>query len=253
MTTVKPALLAPVIAHRGASGIAPENTLAALELAAEQGAECIEMDVSISADGVPFVHHDFTLRRCTNGRGYLCSHTAAHLDTLIADKLFAKKGIHDFSRETLPRLSAALSTVAAHGMGLNIEIKPTPGLEIPTAEAVCQTVKTHWQGSPELPLVISSFSKDVLYVARKLLPNVPRALLVCAIPQDWQAQVKALGCRNIHCAAELADAQTLEAMRQYGLGIYCFTVNSVRTAKHLFTIGAHGVISNYPGQMLAEL
>ncbi len=242
----EPAILANVIAHRGASGHAPENTLAAIALAAEQGARCVELDASISSDGIAFVHHDDTLERCTDGTGYLCAHSAAELD-----KLKAGVNHNGFENESLPRLSAVLELLAKLEMGLNLEIKPTPGLEAPTALAVCDLIRTNWPA--DLPLVLSSFSKDSLAVARDMLPGAARAYIVCAIPEDWQHQTQLLQCSNLHVAAPLLTPSFAEDIVRSGLGLYCFTVNNADEARKLLEMGAHGVFSDYPGQLLNSL
>jgi len=242
----EPALLAKVIAHRGASGVAPENTLAAISLAASVGAKCVEIDASISSDNIPFVHHDDGLERCTNGSGYLCAHTAAELDALTASA-----GKADFENEPLPRLSAMVSLLSSLQIGLNLEIKPTPGLEEPTAIAVCDVIRDSWP--MDLPLVLSSFSREALAVARDSLPGAARALLVCAVPTDWHHQTQLLQCRNLHMAAPLLDEQQAKDITDAGLGLYCFTVNQPDEAARLLAMGVHGVFTDYPEEMLIGL
>ena len=237
-------LLAPVVAHRGASADAPENTIAAIRLAAQQGATAVEIDVSISADGVAFVHHDDGLERCTNGSGYLCAQNSCDLDSLSAGVLFA-----DYANEPLPRLSSVLAVIQELNMALNLEIKPTPGLEEPTAKIVCQTVAEHWQ--PGNTLLYSSFSREALKTAMQLQASTPRALIVCAIPENWREQLIAYQCSNFHFAAPLADKQTLQAIRAEGYGLYCFTVNDSVEAARLYKLGVDGVFSDCPGKLLA--
>lgn len=239
----EPALLAQIVAHRGASGSAPENTLAAISLAAEVGAKCVEIDVSISSDNIAFVHHDDSLNRCTNGSGYLCAHTAAELDALTAGS-----GKPGYENEPLPRLSAVVTLLSSLQMGLNLEIKPTPGLEEPTALAACDVIRDSWPS--DLPLVLSSFSREALAVARDALPGAPRALIVCAVPTDWHHQTQLLQCRNLHMAAPLLDAQQASDITEAGLGLYCFTVNQVDEAKRLFAMGVDGVFTDYPAELL---
>jgi glycerophosphoryl diester phosphodiesterase len=234
--------LAPVIAHRGASGTAPENTLAAIKLAAEHGAQCVELDASISADGIPFIHHDDTLDRCTNGTDYLYAHSAQQLDAL-----FASSGKAGYENEPLPRLSACITLLTKLNMGLNLEIKPTPGLEEPTAKAVCEVLRDSWPG--DLPLVLSSFSRESLKITQNELPGAARALIVCAVPETWHDQVQLLQCSNLHVAASLLTAEQAAAITISGLGLYCFTVNDVSQANALFDIGVHGVFSDYPKKL----
>lgn len=239
----EPALLSKVVAHRGASGTAPENTLAAISLAAKVGAKCVEIDASISSDNVAFVHHDDGLERCTNGSGYLCAHSAAQLDALSAG--VNKAG---YENEPLPRLSAAVALLSSLQMGLNLEIKPTPGLEEPTALAVCDVIRESWP--IDLPLVLSSFSSDALAVARDTLPGAARALIVCAVPTNWHDQTQLLQCRNLHMAAPLLNAEQAKDITEAGLGLYCFTVNKAEEARKLLAMGVNGVFTDYPSELI---
>jgi len=243
---IEPALLNRVIAHRGASGNAPENTLAAISLAHSFGAMCVELDASISQDNVPFVHHDDRLDRCTNGSGLLCAHDAATLDNLVADA-----GMSEFSGEPLPRLSAAIELLSRLQMGLNLEIKPAPGLEEPTALAVCDAIRDSWPG--DLPLVLSSFNQKSLAVARDALPGAARALIVGAVPDDWRHQTQQLQCRNLHTAAALLEEHQAKEITDSGLGLYCFTVNEVDEARKLLALGVNGVFTDYPAELIRAL
>jgi len=236
--------LAAVVAHRGASGTAPENTLAALALAAEHGASHVEIDVSISADGVPFVHHDDTLDRCTNGSGNLRDHTATELDALSAHN-----GMDAYRGEPLPRLEAVIELLAARNIGLNLEIKPKAGLAIPTTEAICECIEKCWPES--LGLVFSSFDHSCLALSRERLPTVARGLLVGAVPDTWQQLIDQYECQNIHCSAKSLTEQQTSALKQAGIGIYCYTVNDVQQAQSLWAMGADGVFTDYPEQLLA--
>ncbi len=238
--------LAAVVAHRGASADAPENTIAAIRLAAEQGAKAVEIDVSISVDGVAYVHHDDTLDRCTSGSGYLCAHSADQLDAVQAGVLF-----NGYQQEPLPRLSSVLDCVQELGMALNLEIKPTPGLEEPTAEIVCQTIATHWRGNNTL--LYSSFSREALAVAMQQQPEIPRALIVCAIPSNWLEQLQTFECSNLHFAAPLANKAIVQSIASEGYGLYCFTVNDIDDAKTLLDYGVDGVFSDCPGKLIANL
>lgn len=240
------ARLAPVIAHRGASGDAPENTLAAINLAFEHGAQCVEIDVSISKDGVPYVHHDDQLQRCTNGSGLLCEHTAEQLDQLDASKLMPQ-----FSPEPLPRLSAVIDLLAEKGMGLNLEIKPRPGLEAATVEAICRELNKSW--AAQLPLVFSSFSPVALKLALREAPDIARALLVGRLPDNWQQRMQEFACSNLHIADSTLDAATVESVKQVDVGLYAYTVNDPERASQLLQWGVDGVFTDYPSSMSALL
>ena len=231
--------LSRIVAHRGASGDAPENTLAALELAATMGARCVEIDVSISADKVPFVHHDHTLQRCTSGEGKLREHTAAQLDSLTAGK-----NMPGFDAEPLPRLSAVLDLLVHSGLGLNLEIKPADGLEEATVVAICDEITKLWPA--RLPLVFSSFSHQSLDIAKVLRPDVARAPLVGAVPADWQRLMDQHQAQNLHCAHDKLKPDSAKAVIDAGYGLYCYTVNDAQLAEVLFDWGVHGIFTDYP-------
>jgi len=235
-----------IVAHRGASADAPENTLASLQLAIDHGAQSVEVDAMISSDEVPYLHHDDGLARCTNGDGYLCAASAKTLDELDASNNMAA-----FKGEPLPRLAAAIDLLIANNIGLNLEIKPTPGLEAQTAIAVTKVLKNRW---PEhLALVLSSFSKDALEAAKIAMPEAPRALITCAIPSDWQNALSQLDCRNFHMAAPLLDADSAKAIKAAGYGLYCYTVNDIDPAKQLLSWGVDGVFTDKPKALLEAI
>ncbi len=238
--------LANIVAHRGASADAPENTLGALQLAATQGARCVEIDVSISADGVPYVHHDHKLERCTNGHGLLCEHTAEQLDTLKASK-----NLTGFEQEPLPRLSAVIALLKKYELGLNLEIKPYQNLEQRTVDAICEELDGSWPDS--LPLVISSFSHLSLEMMRAKHPSAARAPLVGAVPDDWHELMLRYDAQNLHCADKELTSEKAAAVVDAGFGLYCYTVNDIERARTLFQWGVHGVFTDHPGQMLQNL
>lgn len=242
----RPALLAPVIAHRGASADAPENTLAALRLAADQGASVVEVDVAISADGVPYLHHDDDLERCTDGAGRLCDLPAEAIDRLNAGNRHPHLG-----HEPLPRLTAAIELLRTRHLGLNLEIKPVAGLEEITANAICEVLATHWP--PDQKLVFSSFSRSSLIAARTGLPAIPRALISDRIPPDLESLAAQLAIANLHCDAGQLDADGLARLCSLGLGVYCYTVNDIDQARSLMKLGVDGIFTDHPGRMLKAL
>lgn len=200
----------------------------------------------ISRDGVPFLHHDDKLERCTDGSGYLCAADAATLDSLNASA-----GNSKFSKEALPRLASAAELLVHHRIGLNLEIKPTPGLETDTAAAVVECLRPLWP--TELPLVLSSFSKDALTEAKTLWPDAPRALITCEVPGNWQEALGELDCRNFHMAAPLLNTNTAKLIKAAGYGLYCYTVNDVTEAKSLFDMGVDGVFTDKPKLLLNHI
>ena len=185
------------IAHRGAGTLAPENTLAAFRVGAGYGYRCFECDVKLSADGVPFLLHDATLERTSNGVGAAGEHAWAELSRLDAGGWHSAR----FAGEPLAHLDAIAAFVRGNGFGLNIEIKPTPGTDHATGLAVGLACLRLWQGAASWP-VLSSFRVDALRGARDGAPVIPRALLLDALWPGWLEAAQALGCAAVvsdHC------------------------------------------------------
>ena len=130
------------IAHRGAGTLAPENTLAAFRKGAEYGYRMFECDVKLSADGIPFLMHDATLERTTNGHGTGGDLPWAALSQLDAGNWHSRR----YAGEPLPTLQNLARFCLANAYLLNIEIKPTPGTERQTGPVVAQQAAA-WRGA----------------------------------------------------------------------------------------------------------
>ena len=234
-----------IVAHRGASGHAPENTLAAIKLAAEHGATWIEIDVNVSRDGIPLLHHDDGLSRCTNGNGLVIEHDFAALAKLDSGSWFDAA----FAGEPIATLEQCLDLCRELKLAINLEIKPCSGWEVPTTRSIAETINAQ----AELPpILISSFSHTALLEAARLMPSLPRSSLFLVAPPDWQALITEAGASNIHLHANtLLSTTAVEEFHQAGLGVYCYTVNSVDEANAVFKLGVDGVFTNYPAELLS--
>jgi len=240
------ARLAPVIAHRGASADAPENTVAAMLRAADDGVQAVEIDVNISADGVPYVHHDERLQRCTGHPGRLHEQPSR-----VLDALHAGAGMPGFEIEPLARLETLLGVVIGRRLALNLEIKAPPGRERVTTQAICDVLERCWPS--DRTLVFSSFSATALQCAAERLPELPRALLVGRLPADWQQTLEHARAVNLHCAARHVDPTVAARVADQGHGLYCFTVNEPDRAIELLAGGVHGVFTDVPARLLAAI
>lgn len=238
----------PVIAHRGASARAPENTLAALREAARCGCRWVEFDVKLSRDGVPFVIHDDRLERTTNGRGRVRDLDAQALAKLDAGGWFDPR----FAGERIPTLAEALSLLVELGLCANIEIKPCVGREQETAERVIAEVRRVWPNDQPPPL-FSSFSRTALLTAKRLAPEIPRGLLREAPGSDWAAEMQALGCRTLHLDHTQLDLGHLRRLRDAGVPVLLYTVNDPERARILLEAGASAIFTDVPDLVLAAL
>ena len=227
------------IAHRGAGKLAPENTLATFRAGAAFGYRMFECDVKLSADEQPFLLHDATLERTSNGHGTAGAQAWATLATLDAGSWHSPR----FAGEPLPSFDTISDFCLAQGHQLNIEIKPTPGSAARTGRLVAQAAAQRWCKAP-LPPLLSSFETEALDSAREAAPELPRALLLERLTPGWLAQAQALGCVAIVAQHGLWDADSVAQVRAAGLAWLCYTVNDRDEAARLLALGAHGLITD---------
>ena len=230
-----------IIAHRGASAYAPENTLASFNQALKMGCRFIEFDVMLSADGLPFVFHDTTLKRTSNGRGDFGLVNADYIQSLSAGAWFSKR----FKDEKIPSFSEVLVWLLENDVHANIEIKPYPGTESQTAVAVLTHLNRYWPLGKKFPL-ISSFSSDALVLCRNLSPEIPLGYLMDKWQDDCVKQARKLECYSIHISRRLATKARIQQLKAEGFFVYVYVVNSKQQALKLFELGVDAVFSDYP-------
>ena len=228
------------IAHRGAGKLAPENTLAAFRLGGSHGYRMFECDVKLSADGVPFLLHDASLDRTTNGRGLASEQPWCALSQLDAGAWHSAP----FAGERLPTLADVAQLCHAQGWMLNIEIKPTPGSGVETGAAVAHAAQALWANAPALPL-LTSFDTGSLAAALAVAPDLPRGLLV---HDNWCKALntaRELACTALVCHHALWTAAAVQQARVAGLKTLTYTVNDVPTAARLWAWGLDGLITDH--------
>lgn len=233
-----------VVAHRGASAAAPENTLAALRRAAAMGARWAECDVRTSADGVPVVIHDATLDRTTDGRGPVADRTAAELEKLDAGGRFdpATAG------EPLPTLAAMLADAARLGLGLNVEIKAERDTAARTVAAAAAPLLAAWGG----PVIVSSFSDAALAELRVREPTLAVGLLVRRrVGSAEIARARDLGATSLHADHRAFTAPAVVVrLEAAGLWPVAYTVNDAGDARRLWALGVRTLITDAPDRLL---
>ncbi len=235
------------IAHRGAGKLAPENTLAAFRLGAAHGYRMFECDAKLSRDGVPFLLHDSTLERTTDGAALLgegASGVAGEHDWEALSSLDAGSWHSDaYAGEPLPTLDAVAEWCVAHDCLLNIEIKPTPGTERKTGEVVARRAAQLWEGSAVPPL-LTSFQPESLAGARAAAPSLPRGLLLDTLPADWLDTARMLRCAAVVCKYTLWTEETVAQAKHAGLRCLSYTVNDAARAAQLWLLGTDGIITD---------
>jgi glycerophosphoryl diester phosphodiesterase len=229
------------IAHRGAGKLAPENTLAAFRLGAAHDYRMFECDVKLSADGVPFLLHDATLDRTTNGQGLAAELSWDALSRLDAGSWHSPA----FAGEPLVSLAAVAHFCLGNALALNIEIKPTPGSESLTGTVVANVAAQLWAQAQQdtLPL-LSSFQPEALEAARVAQAHLPRALLLETLQSGWLETALQLGCVAVVGKHTRWDAVSVRQAHSAGLRVLSYTVNEASAVDRLWALGTDGIITD---------
>ncbi len=227
------------IAHRGAGKLAPENTLAAFRVGAAHGYRAFECDVKLSADGIPFLLHDATLQRTTSGHGPAAALAWADLSRLDAGAWHSRR----YAGEPVPSFAGVARFCVRNAYALDVEIKPSPGQERETGRVVAATAATLWAAAT-LPPLLSSFQPSALKGAREAAPELPRALLLDALPAGWLEQATSLGCVAVVTNYALLDASVLAAIHGAGMRGLVYTVNDPAEARRLDALGIDGIVTD---------
>lgn len=232
----------PVIfAHRGASAHAPENTIAAFELALTQQADAIELDVKLSADGHVIVIHDSTVDRTTNGRGRVKDLSLAELRVLDAGSFFSEQ----FKGEKIPTLDEVFETVGRRTF-INVELTNYNTRRDSLVETVCMIVKKH---KMQKHVLFSSFLASNLAKARSHLPEVPRGLLALnGLLGAWARSFGFAFGKYEALHPSLKDMTRQEAVRVHRLKrrVHVWTVNEEQDMHRLFSWGVDGIFTDDP-------
>ncbi len=230
-----------VFAHRGASAHAPENTIASFELALAQGADAIELDVKLSADGHVIVHHDPTVDRTTNGKGKVKDLSLAELKKLDAGSFFAE----NFHGEKIPTLEEVFEVVGKRTF-INVELMNYKTPRDHLVEAVCMLVKKHHM---QKRIIFSSFFSSNLTKARSYLPDVPRGLLALnGLLGAWARSFGFVFGKYQALHPYLTDMTQQEVARVHRLHrrIHVWTVNKEEDMRRLFGWGVDGIFTDDP-------
>jgi glycerophosphoryl diester phosphodiesterase len=237
----------PIIAHRGASYDAPENTLIAFTKAAQMGIKWVEFDVMLAACGEPIVFHDETLDRTTSGCGNVGDYPYAHLRSLDAGGWFNAR----FSGERIPTLAAVLEFLQLANMCANVEIKPLPGQDKATAVRCLQEVERYFP-QPNPAILFSSFSVDALRYAREQSADCLLGFLMHDWLDDWDAIGKSLSCVSMNVFEEILTEERVHKIKQAGYLLLTYTVNDLKRANELYAWGVDAVFSDVPDVILSN-
>jgi len=241
-------LLKPVVfAHRGASQYAPENTIAAFDLAVSQGADAIELDVKLSADGKAVVIHDQTVDRTTDGSGRV-----DHIKLQDLKKLNAQYRFDTYTGERIPTLDEVFESVGKR-IFINVELTNYATRNDDLVPVVAEIVKRH-QLSKEV--LFSSFVPGNLKKIKTLLPGVPVALLasqgILGITSR-SALFTQLSPKIIHPYVEDVNQRYMNIERKRGRRVHVWTVNEEIDLRRLIALGVDGFFTDDPVKALRIL
>lgn len=236
-----------ICGHRGASGYAPENTLEAFQLAAEQGADSVELDVHLTRDGELLVAHDETIDRVSDGTGLIAEMTLAQLK-----KYTFNKPHPEYENAKAPTLGEVYELLKPYGLQINVELKtginPYPGIEEKCLELAAKA-------GMEDKILYSSFNHMSLERLRALNPDVYcGALYESVLLRPWRyAKDHKMNALHPHFRHVMYLPGYCEKAHKAGIEVNVWTVNTERDMKAMIEAGVDMIITNYPDRARALL
>ncbi|MFI3245546.1 MAG: glycerophosphodiester phosphodiesterase family protein [Ferrimonas sp.] len=240
-----------IIAHRGASGEAIENSLSAMALAIAQGADAIELDVQ-TCDGQLVVFHDATLNQLTNGRGPLSKQTYPALQALMLHPRHGSVLAHQQPqlREPIPTLWQVLQLLAPTQLMLNIELKDEHSHQwLPSLLNQAE----QQLGFTRQRCLISAFEHEHLAALQHQAPELRLGALIKRIPAQGAQVASDLGAYALHAHVDHIDANLVQDAQQRGLKIFVYTVNTPTQLQRMHQLQVDGIFTDYPQRSRAIL
>jgi glycerophosphoryl diester phosphodiesterase len=231
-----------LIAHRGASGHAPENTLAAFKQAVALGATFIETDLQLTRDARFVAIHDDTVNRTTNGQGAVHDLTLAELRKLDAGSWFGS----EFAGERIPTLEEILEFSKKNDVVFYLELKP--GGSWGGEHALIGALRESQEIARS---VVISFDAGVLAAIRKVEPTLMTGLLYDGQIDDPLGKAVEIGARQVAVRGDLVTPWMLGQARRRDLQVVCWTVNHPAHMRMLMSAGVDGIMSDYPDRLVA--
>lgn len=230
-----------IIAHRGAKGMAPENTLGAFRLGLEQGCNAIELDVHLSKECEIIVCHDETLDRTTNGKGRIFDKELADIQTLDAGSWHSEA----YKGEKVPTLDEVFDLVPSSIM-INVEVKHSYDEQMEKQLIAFLRERELFE-----QVVVSSFDHKCLYRLKVAEPRIKIGLLYQLRLHRADVYARNFGAEvySLHPYFRQMDQDDVEHALQAGLQVYPYTVNDVQDLEEQIAYGASGIITDYPGRL----
>jgi len=236
-----------LIAHRGASAYAPENTLSALQQSSELGAEWVECDVMLDSRGEAIIFHDLKLHRTTNGYGYVSRTPYSVISQLDAGGFFGAKYIG----EVVPTLEQWLKRAALLKMGINLELKMASQVDR-LVDTVMMNLARFWQTGCPTPLISSQFVECLSCISKYSHYHCLLGYVTKRWKRNWHKILKQFHCVSLHVDHRFLNPKRVQQVKEEDYLLFAYTVNNQNRAKELFEMGVDAIFSNYPDLLLQE-
>lgn len=227
-----------ILAHRGASGYAPENTMIAFKKGLELGCNGFELDVQLTKDNVPIVHHDWTVDRTTNGKGEIKNLTLEEIKSLDAGKWFSD----EYVGEKIPTLEEVIKLIPENLL-LNIEIKSKADDNRGIEKKVIELLEKHNRINNT---VLSSFNHLCIERIISINSDIKLGVLFEAYLIDVFEYMEKFKPYSIHPCNYYITEELVKKAKENDIKVLCWTVNETERAEDLMKMGVDGIITNYP-------
>ncbi|SEN07769.1 glycerophosphodiester phosphodiesterase [Lihuaxuella thermophila] len=231
-----------ICAHRGCSAVAPENTLAAFQMAIESGADGIELDVHLTRDGEIVVLHDETVDRTSDGTGWVKDLELSEIKRLDSGRWFSEK----YRGETIPTLSEVLELVRETNLWINIELKNNIVIYPRMEELVVEAVERY---GLQDRVILSSFNHHSLRHLKLYRPGLELAALFGAGLYEPWVYAEHLGVDAIHPYYPAVTDEMIAGCHARGIRVRPYTVDDRKQMERLISANADAIITNFPHRL----
>jgi glycerophosphoryl diester phosphodiesterase len=239
-----------IVAHRGASGYAPEATLEAYRIALQMSADFVEADVHKTRDGSIVCIHDPEVSRTTNGKGRVADLTISDLKLLDSGSWFNKgnpgKARQEFVGLRIPTLQEIMDLLKENEAGIYVEIK-NPELYSPDFESSLVTLVK--RNDFESRVLFLSFNPQSLVKTKSLAPSIPTALLIAKLAEDPVQASLDIMADEVAIRYDLANSDLIHAAHKKGLSVSVWTVDEPEDIRRMINLGVDRIITNYPDRL----
>lgn len=234
-----------IIGHRGASAVAPENTIAAFQAAVDAGADGIEFDVRLSRDGVPVVIHDDTLYRTGGVRRRVADLTVAELKKIDAGSWF---GVRQFANERIPSLAELFELFKSNNLHLCLEMKTEPGNQTQLAEACCRLIDEYKFRNR---MIVECFELSALSILKDIDPTVKTAALFHSPNEAFIIErTKEVGASVLALNHRITTMALIDEAKLADLTVVVWTVDTQGWVSRARAHGVDALITNNPSALI---